>query len=350
MNILENSILFLEKTKLDQTSNIGKIRFLREKNVDEKIIQKAFEKIFPEINIKQLMQYTDSFPNKETYSYVDSTKNWGLGTIGFLSVISGVITYLGAWSSRESELESSRCAHTLELEQYRLTIELKQEKIKNEREKEKKQVQDIVKLLSKQSEDVRRTMNVLQDSLKILQFASDDTSGKNSAPVINHMLSNDNVSKPPWMYEKIKKTKKKKTLKIRENKTFKSILETYKEEKLKEINKNIKFLANQSKKENFLRTVSIMLLYLKNIRENPNELRYRGLNTSNERYRKTVFILPGAEQVLKAVGFEKNKEKLILPLYDEESHEFLTQIDILNETKSKLENMIKKTKEKKKTF
>merc|ERR1711924_413245 len=104
-------------------------------------------------------------------------------------------------------------------------------------------------------------------------------------------------------------------------------------------------LRSQSKEENFIKTVSIMLLYLKNIGENPSELRYRGLNVSNERYQKTVLILPVAEKVLKAIGFEKNKEKLILPLYDEKSHEFLTQIDILNETKSKLQDIINNVKD-----
>jgi len=315
MNLLENSISFLEKTKSDQTSNIGKIRFLREKKVEDKIIQKAFEKIYPELDIKQLMQYTDSFPSRKRDSYTGSKKNWGLGTLGFLSIISGAIAYLGAWSSRESELESSRCAHTLELEQYRLTFELKQEKINLERQKEKKQVQDIVKLLSSQSENIRRTMNVLQDSFKLLQFKSDVTGRKRSASVISDILSSNTFSKPHWMYEKLTKNQKKTTFVKPKNAKSKSILKLYKEQKISEIFNEIKNLQTQNKEENFSRTISIMLLYIRNILENPYELRYRGLNVSNERYKETVFAL-GAERILKVIGFEKSDGKFILPLYE----------------------------------
>jgi len=331
--------MFLEKTKDDQTSSIAKIRFLREKKVEDKIIMKAFEKIYPEQNVKQLMQYTDSFPKKKYKTHTKTTKNWGLGTLGFLSLICGAIAYLGAWSSRESELESSRCAHTLELEQYRLTFELKQEKINLERQKERKQIQDIVKLLNNQSENIRRTMNVLQDSFKLLQFESDLGTSKKSAPVINDILSKNTFSKPHWMYEKISKNEKRTDYRKNKNENFKPIIELHKEKKLSEIFNKIKILQIQNKKENFSKMVSTILLYVKNIIENPQELRYRGLNVSNERYKKTILVL-GAEEILKAIGFEKNDEKFVLPIFEKGSNEFITQLNILTGTKAKLEEII----------
>lgn len=338
MNLLKNSVMFLEKTKSDQTSNIGKIKFLREKRVEDKIIQKAFEKIYPDIDIKQLMQYTDSFPSRSHNPYTESTKRWGLGTLGLLSLISGAISYLGAWTSRESELESSRCAHILELEQYRLTFEFKQEKMSLERQKEKRQVEEVIKLLSSQNENIKQTINALQDSFKLLQFESNVAVRKKSAPVINDMLTNNVIPKPKWMYEKLTKIHKKTTSVGVKIEKFKPILELFKEQKLTKIFNRIKILQTQNKKENFSRTINVMLLYIKNILENPSELCYRGLNVSNKYYQKTI-LSPGAEEVLEAIGFEKNNGKLILPLYEKGSNESLTQLDVLNETRTRLEDI-----------
>lgn len=106
----------------------------------------------------------------------------------------------------------------------------------------------------------------------------------------------------------------------------------------------IKIKASTAKMDEYIEKISsyraggdgknclkILLAYVGNILSNPDEEKYKSINTDNKAYKTKVKPFIGAKSLLLAVGFTENKEKTQLVLPND------TDMDVLNTAQEKLQ-------------
>merc|ERR1739848_575117 len=132
--------------------------------------------------------------------------------------MTSALAYLGAWSNRECDIITLR-------KHYNEEIVKKENTMLYEREKDKKHFKDIVGLLNKQSEDLRNTLELLQETLKLVQNNKNEIIGKSSAPVIDTLLETESYSsKPSWLKKNISQNSINNKSEVKINQHLKDIL------------------------------------------------------------------------------------------------------------------------------
>jgi len=166
-------------------------------------IREAFSQVYPDVNINEIMELTDSYPDTRHVNRTNDDESWGLGAIGLLSLVTGAIAYFTGYSTRESALEKQRQEHEQKLHEIQQDLEEEKEKINREREEEREEVKRLVEMLGKQSTDVRQLLDTVQQTLAVLQSQGSKSQGagplNSSSPITNLLSKNltDN-SKPAW--------------------------------------------------------------------------------------------------------------------------------------------------------
>jgi len=358
---LNSAQTFLRKVANAKTSNARKIKFLREKNISDGIILQAFKSIHPSVQIEEIMQFDDAFPDPKTQSQNSNTAQsdgWGAVAVGMVSMVTGALAYLGAYTSRENEIIQLKTEHEQALLDARGKIQEEIDKLREERDSDREQIMSLVKILGEQSTDVRKTLETLQESLSLIQ-AGVRSEPKHRSPekTVSRITSlidkkkddaTENKSKaemPSWFNNPIEappenKKESKKEAMTQTDKADDSEIPSFDFEKqMSALQEAMKTFQRERSPQKFSKSVSTIQFYCTKILGDPTNQAFRAISKDNRRYKDYVQFVEGAPDILEALGFALKRNKLVLYLYEEDSTPYVEQLELVQEAQMLLKKL-----------